>query len=183
MTAPAAGLRRVEDDPALERAIELVRGTRDWLPPDCARYGELERRLLESFAACRIRDDTHADPRIHRAARAQERRGYRLQALRARFGGPVGSLPPTRADGKHRPRLYPGARVPPPALAGQQLRARLSLRRRDRLEPAARVQPGRSRAAGRRRPCCRRRGDRSRRPVARSSFGSRCEPSGSAMSG
>jgi histidyl-tRNA synthetase len=51
MTAPAAGLRRgEEDEAALERAIALVRGTRDWLPPDCSRYGELERQLLESFA-------------------------------------------------------------------------------------------------------------------------------------
>jgi histidyl-tRNA synthetase len=50
MTAPAADLGRVENEAGLERAVALVRGTRDWLPPDCARYGALERQLLESFA-------------------------------------------------------------------------------------------------------------------------------------
>jgi histidyl-tRNA synthetase len=33
-----------------ERPIGLVRGTRDWLPPENARYCALERRLLEGFA-------------------------------------------------------------------------------------------------------------------------------------
>src|SRR5262245_2028336 len=33
-----------------ERPVGLVRGTRDWLPADCARYGALERLLLEAFA-------------------------------------------------------------------------------------------------------------------------------------
>jgi histidyl-tRNA synthetase len=50
MTAPAAQPVRGEDEAALERAVGLVRGTRDWLPPYCARLGGLERQLLESFA-------------------------------------------------------------------------------------------------------------------------------------
>ncbi len=90
MTAPASGIPRVEDDPALERAIELVRGTRDWLPPDCAALRRARAAASRKLRACRIPDDPHTDPRIHRAARAQERRGYRLQALRARIGGPSG---------------------------------------------------------------------------------------------
>jgi histidyl-tRNA synthetase len=49
MTAPAADSGRGEAEAALERAVGLVRGTRDWLPPDCARLGALERHLLESF--------------------------------------------------------------------------------------------------------------------------------------
>jgi histidyl-tRNA synthetase len=50
MTAPVAATGRAPEETGLERAVALVRGTRDWLPPDCARYGALERQLLESFA-------------------------------------------------------------------------------------------------------------------------------------
>ena len=51
MTAPAAehaAARRRE--PRSERPVGLVRGTRDWLPADCARLGALERQLLDGFA-------------------------------------------------------------------------------------------------------------------------------------
>ncbi len=57
--------------------------------------------------------DADADPRIHRSARAQERRGDRLQALRAggrRFGR---DLSAARADRQHRAGLCRGAGVPP----------------------------------------------------------------------
>jgi histidyl-tRNA synthetase len=50
MTASAADPNRVEHEAALEREVGLVRGTRDWLPPACARYAALERQLLECFA-------------------------------------------------------------------------------------------------------------------------------------
>ena len=51
MTASQAFPGRGEQQPALERAVGLVRGTRDWLPPDAQTYGALERQLMESFAA------------------------------------------------------------------------------------------------------------------------------------
>ena len=50
MTAPAALTGQGNDAKGLERAVPLVRGTRDWLPPDCSRFGSLERQLLEHFA-------------------------------------------------------------------------------------------------------------------------------------
>ena len=42
--------RAGRSQPALERPVGLVRGTRDWLPADCARLGALERQLLDGFA-------------------------------------------------------------------------------------------------------------------------------------
>jgi histidyl-tRNA synthetase len=36
--------------PVAERPVGLVRGTRDWLPAECARLAALERQLLDSFA-------------------------------------------------------------------------------------------------------------------------------------
>lgn len=50
MTAPVAASLRQDPEPVLERPVAMVRGTRDWLPADCARYGALERQLLDSFA-------------------------------------------------------------------------------------------------------------------------------------
>ncbi len=128
MTAPAAGLRRGEEDQAaLERAIALVRGTRDWLPPDCARYGELERQLLESFARAgyqMIRTPILEFTELHE---------------RKSGAGIVSKLFELESDGASRvclrpeltasivPRLHPGTRLPSPALAGKQLGAGLSL--------------------------------------------------------
>lgn len=37
--------------PTTERSIPQVRGTRDWLPAECVRLADLERRLLEPLAA------------------------------------------------------------------------------------------------------------------------------------
>ena len=51
MTAPAAGISPPQDEAAvLERPVGLVRGTRDWLPADCAVIAALERQLLDGFA-------------------------------------------------------------------------------------------------------------------------------------
>ncbi len=50
MSAPAADPKRWDSSTAAERSVGLVRGTRDWLPADCARLGSLERRLLDGFA-------------------------------------------------------------------------------------------------------------------------------------
>jgi histidyl-tRNA synthetase len=50
MTGPDAPSRPEDEVPALERPVGLVRGTRDWLPADCARLGALERHLLDGFA-------------------------------------------------------------------------------------------------------------------------------------
>jgi histidyl-tRNA synthetase len=50
MTAPAAQPPRHDEAGAPEIPVGLVRGTRDWLPEDCARLGSLERQLLDGFA-------------------------------------------------------------------------------------------------------------------------------------
>jgi histidyl-tRNA synthetase len=50
MTAPEAQSGRQDEKTALERPVALVRGTRDWLPADCALLGALERQLLDGFA-------------------------------------------------------------------------------------------------------------------------------------
>jgi histidyl-tRNA synthetase len=50
MTAPAAQSPRQDEAGAPESPVGLVRGTRDWLPADCAHLGSLERQLLEGFA-------------------------------------------------------------------------------------------------------------------------------------
>jgi len=50
MTAPLADFTQRDVNAVLERPVGLVRGTRDWLPDDCARLGALERQLIESFA-------------------------------------------------------------------------------------------------------------------------------------
>ena len=39
-----------DPSPVAERPVGLVRGTRDWLPADCARLAALERQLLDGFA-------------------------------------------------------------------------------------------------------------------------------------
>ena len=50
MSAPAADPSGRTPSPAAERPVGLVRGTRDWLPADCARLAALERQLLDGFA-------------------------------------------------------------------------------------------------------------------------------------
>src|ERR1039458_2575092 len=50
MTAPAADLKRRDASAGPETTVGLVRGTRDWLPADCARLGALERQLQDGFA-------------------------------------------------------------------------------------------------------------------------------------
>jgi histidyl-tRNA synthetase len=51
MSGPAAGSELGEAiEGAVERPVGQVRGTRDWLPEDCAWLGTLERRLLDAFA-------------------------------------------------------------------------------------------------------------------------------------
>jgi histidyl-tRNA synthetase len=50
MTAPAADSPLRDQALAPEGPVGLVRGTRDWLPADCARLGSLERQLLDAFA-------------------------------------------------------------------------------------------------------------------------------------
>lgn len=49
MNPPSAGPRQDESIAAAERPVGLVRGTRDWLPPDCASLTALERQLLDGF--------------------------------------------------------------------------------------------------------------------------------------
>ncbi|HZW31524.1 MAG TPA: ATP phosphoribosyltransferase regulatory subunit [Isosphaeraceae bacterium] len=47
--APGALPQTSRPDGAAERPVGLVRGTRDWLPADCARLAALERQLLDEF--------------------------------------------------------------------------------------------------------------------------------------
>jgi histidyl-tRNA synthetase len=49
MSDGAAGPLAQDPGPAAEQPVGLVRGTRDWLPPDYARLAALERRLLDGF--------------------------------------------------------------------------------------------------------------------------------------
>ena len=49
MIAAVDGSSRMNESPAAERPVGLVRGTRDWLPDDYARLAALERRLLDFF--------------------------------------------------------------------------------------------------------------------------------------
>ena len=50
MSAGAKDPERREPGPVAERPVGLVRGTRDWLPEDCARLAAIERQLLDGFA-------------------------------------------------------------------------------------------------------------------------------------
>jgi histidyl-tRNA synthetase len=50
MSVPAVDSKPWDSSAAAERSVGLVRGTRDWLPADCARLGAVERRLLDCFA-------------------------------------------------------------------------------------------------------------------------------------
>jgi len=51
MSTPATGqVRGQANDGGVEGPVGRVRGTRDWLPADCARLGALERRLVDGFA-------------------------------------------------------------------------------------------------------------------------------------
>jgi histidyl-tRNA synthetase len=50
MTAQAANSLMQDEASAPESPVGLVRGTRDWLPADCAHLGALERQLLDAFA-------------------------------------------------------------------------------------------------------------------------------------
>ena len=113
-----------------DRPIDpAAKGTADWLPDDHARLVGLETSLLRSVRPGRLRPPAHAGPGAGRAARAEEWRGDRGQAVRAgRPGGRTG-LPPPRADGRDRPRLTRPPRNRPAApLAGQPRRTRVSSR-------------------------------------------------------
>ncbi len=114
MSAPAAEPDALRLEYGRRAARGLVRGTRDWLPADYARLAALERQLARRFRPGGLRADADADPRIHRAARAQERRGHRVQALRAGRRRSGRDLPASRADRQHRARLMPRRRSRPP---------------------------------------------------------------------
>src|SRR5271156_2510614 len=49
MSAAGTDPKRLDPSPVAERPVGLVRGTRDWLPPDYVRLAAIERQLLDGF--------------------------------------------------------------------------------------------------------------------------------------
>ena len=66
----------------------------------CERLAELESPAAATVSQGRIPGDADADSGVRRAARAQERRGDRGEAVRAERGGPSRRLPAPGADGR-----------------------------------------------------------------------------------
>ena len=166
MTAPAAQPPRQDEAADPESPVGLVRGTRDWLPADCAAWRALERQLLDGFA--RAGYEPIRTPILEFTELHERKSGAgivsKLFELTSGGTGAICLRPELTASIV---RAFTEAeRLPSPPLASQQLRPGLPLRNRHRLGAAARVHPGRRRALGRRRPDSRRRGDRTRRPVA-----------------
>ena len=110
----------------------LVRGTRDWLPADCARLAALERGC--SRTASLEPDIEPIRTPILEFTELHERKSgagivSKLFELAARRSGR--NLPAARADGEHRAGLCRGAASALPCPGGSAARARSSATRRD----------------------------------------------------
>ena len=167
MTPPEALIRDRVGARVAERPVGLVRGTRDWLPPDLAPdWRRSSGNCSTAFARPATSRCAHRSSNSPICTSARAARD-RLQAFELAGGGSAAiCLRPELTASIVR--AYTEAPECPP-LPWRVSSSGPVFRYRERAGPgaAARVYPGRRRDARRRRAGGRRRGDRAGRPVAR----------------
>ena len=103
---------------------------RDWLPADYARLAAIERQLLDGFARAGYQPMRTPILEFTDLHERKSGAGIVSRLFELVGGGSAGICLRPELHGQHRASLCRGARVPPPALASEQLRAGVPLRER-----------------------------------------------------